>query len=1051
MIKNLLVWIVRLVLLAGLSACNGPRPVSTPTPLPPTATSRPTLTATPLATPTQSPIPPPTEPAGLVLEDGNLYVAIIWHQHQPVYYQDPETGIYERPWVRVHATKDYLDMAATVSQYPNVHVTFNLTPSLIRQLDDISAGAKDLYWVTSEVPAEALSPEQQEFLRARFFDTNPKVIARFPRYQELADQRDNPAAWETQDYLDLQILFNLAWTDPDWLSVAPLADLVARGRDYTEADKVTLFTEHLRIVQEVIPYHSELQQDGQIEVTMTPFAHPILPLLVDSNLAQVAMPDAELPSRFVYGQDAQAQVKLGVQFYQEHFGLPPRGMWPAEGSVAELIVSMVATAGLQWMATDEEVLANSLPDFAGFTRDEAETVQQADTLYKPYQVQGRRGDPVAIIFRDHLISDKVGFEYSGMAGERAAEDLIQRLENIQSELESEGASGPHLVTILLDGENAWEYYDNDGKEFLHGLYKRLSESSTLVSVTPSQYLEALASSGKEPQAIENLWPGSWIDGTFSTWIGELEENQAWEYLLQTREDVQDAVTAGGLEAETLTQVMETILIAEGSDWFWWYGADQNSSDDSSFDRQFRNYLDQIYTLMDVSVPEFVDVPIIPQAAQPPDQEAVGMIAVNADGIVEEAEWDGAGYYISSAIDISSLYYGFDQKNLYLRVDSTTGFSDETVYGFYLSTPRSAPANAYSRYGDGETTLGFGLQTLIEVTFSSGQPSATVYAADGQGNWKILDEDTPSLDEVAAIENVLEVKVPFARFDPGIDSGDKLLMRMVVSQHAKDVAVIPADGPAQLTVPDLPIPNLIAEISDPAEDDYGPGSYTYPKDGVFKTGAFDLVGMEIGYDDEDYIFRLQFRGPVINEWGSPNGLSIQTIDIYIDRDGPVSGERKLLPGRNVALSQEYAWDYAIWAEGWTPGVYAPSEQGLVQIDNGITILSNPSQRRVTIRVPRSLLEGDPSQWSIAAVVLSQEGYPSTGVWRVRDVLPLAEQWRIGGGSGSNFDTRILDVLWPEGLEPAQEAFLINPLAGLQVELEILTPDDYPQMPMLPLEQ
>jgi len=250
----------------------------------------------------------------LVIEDGKLYLAIIWHQHQPVYFKDPDTNLYQRPWVRLHASKDYLDMAEMLKDYPNIHATFNLTPSLIRQLDDISAGAKDIYWVYTEKPADELNAEEKEFILARFFDTNRGIIARFPRYQELLDNQANGTSWAAEDFRDLQVLFNLAWTDPEWLAEEPFKSLVEKGEGYSEQDKTIILDEHLRMVKEVIPLHAEMQNSGQIEVTMTPFAHPILPLLVDSNLAAIALPDAELPTRFVYGQDAVAQVKKGVEF-----------------------------------------------------------------------------------------------------------------------------------------------------------------------------------------------------------------------------------------------------------------------------------------------------------------------------------------------------------------------------------------------------------------------------------------------------------------------------------------------------------------------------------------------------------------------------------------------------------------------------------------------------------------------------------------------------------------------------------------------------------------
>ncbi len=1005
----------------------------------------------PEASGTEQPPSSPTLPAAaprppLMIEEGKLYLAILWHQHQPVYFKDPQTGVYERPWVRVHAAKDYLDMAAILEGYPSIRATFNLTPSLIRQLDDISAGAKDLYWVHSEIDADQLTEEQKQFILDRFFDINPKIIQRFPRYAELSQHRgsDSLQGWTTQDFRDLQVLFNLAWTDPDWLAQEPLASLVAKGRDFTEADKPLVFAEHLRLVKAVIPQHAEMQRAGQIEVTMTPFAHPILPLLVDSDLARVALPDAELPSRFVYGQDAVAQVELGVQLYQEHFGVAPRGMWPAEGSVAEGIVTMVSTAGIGWMASDEEVLAGSLPELASFTRDRDDVVEQADALYRPYSVQGRRGDPVAIVFRDHLLSDKVGFEYSGLPGEEAAADFIARLEAIQSGLQRQGATGPHLVTVLLDGENAWEYYENDGKPFLHELYRLLSVSETIVTVTPSEYLAALTAQGEELRPIDSLWAGSWIDGTFSTWIGEEEENQAWEYLGQARLALNQA--AEGLDPATMEQALELIYIAEGSDWFWWYGADQSSGADDNFDRQFRSYLEQLYELLGLPVPDFVQVPVIPQSPQPADREPAGLLSMVADGVASPGEWDAAGYYAIDQSGLSALYYGFDQENLYLRIDSEAKFSNDTVLGFYLRTPDPGPTNAYSRFGPGETLVGFGIKQLLEVRFDAGRPAATLYGADGAGHWRQVGQQAALLEHTASQGGVLEIIAPFAGFAPATRSGDRINFRLVVSEGGRDTAVLPDGGPVLAAVPDLPIPNIFVELADPANDDHGPGSYVYPKDAVFKPGVFDLTGLTIGYDEADYIFRLQFRGPVTNEWGSPNGLSVQTIDLYLDVDGPQTGDRILLPGRNASLGSDYGWDYAVWAEGWTPGIYVPGEAGPEQIDTGFTILTNPGQRRVTIRVPRSLVEGNPLQWQIAVVILSQEGFPAPGVWRVRNVQPVAEQWRIGGGSGSPADTRILDLLWPSGNGPTQEELLQheNPVA---LDLQTLGPDQFPQVHMI----
>ncbi len=446
-------------------------------------------------------MPPTAEPTAAPAENP-LYLSIIWHQHQPIYFKDPETGIYQKPWVRVHAAKDYVDMAAMLEQYPDIQATFNLTPSLLRQLQDLEAGAKDLYQVHTEIPAAELTDEQKAFILERFFDTNSKIIARFPRYQEIANDRDNSANWDTQTWLDLQVLFNLAWTDPDWLAEEPLAGLVAKGQSFAEEDKAIILAEHARLVAEVIPLHKQLQDEGRIEVTMTPFFHPILPLLLDSNLASAAVPDIKLPPRYARGFDAVAQVEMGVEFYTELFGNPPLGMWPAEGAVAQEIVDMVAKAGLQWMASDEEVLARSLGEVS-FGRDGQGLVQDADALYRPYIVSGR-DNQMYIVFRDKTISDKVGFTYSGTSGAAAAQDFVNRVLAIRSRLEETGATGPHLVSVILDGENAWENYANDGKEFLNNLYQMLEEEQkkgTIQTITPSDYVAAVPRPAQDRGAV----------------------------------------------------------------------------------------------------------------------------------------------------------------------------------------------------------------------------------------------------------------------------------------------------------------------------------------------------------------------------------------------------------------------------------------------------------------------------------------------------------------------------------------------------------------------
>jgi alpha-amylase/alpha-mannosidase (GH57 family) len=1064
--------IVLLLSILALTSCDISTQVSTSTPAEPTA--QPTL------------IPTATK---ALHKPAPIYLAMIWHQHQPVYYKDPETDVYAKPWVRLHAAKDYVDMATILNNYPNVHVTFNLTPSLIRQLEDLVNGAQDAYWIHTEIPANELDEKEKRFILRYFYDINPKIIARFPRYVELQAARPTSeveteaalASWTAQDFRDLQVLFNLGWTDPDFLAQAPLSDLVQKGRDFNEEDKEVILDEHVRFIKAVLPVHKMLQETGQIEVTTTPFAHPILPLLIDTTWAKIAMPAAELPDPpFRYAQDAVEHLRRGISLYRQHFETAPQGMWPAEGSVAQPIVAPISQQGIRWMASDEGVLAKSIGLMEGFSRGATDpetglpTVQEADALYRPYEVVDKDGNTLSMVFRDVVISDKVGFEYSGLPGEVAADDFINRIHAIRRQLQSEGTAtsseDPHLVTVILDGENAWEHYANDGKAFLNALYQKLSEDEGIITVTPSEYLERFP---EEPsRQIAELWPGSWINHDFATWIGEEEENRAWDYLRRTREMLQTYLdsTVTPPSDEALAEAKTLMYIAEGSDWFWWYGDDQNSGDDEGFDRQYRDTLTKIYRTLDEDPPQWLSVPIVAAPPEATVQEATALLSPTIDGIADEGEWTHAGYYSTTQetenADLARLYYGFDAQHLYLRAESTQDWNTQTNDGrlsveCYLSLHIGQEAvgehaSAFSRYGDPGTYLGFGATHLVEVALgahATGILSTAISTFNGE-RW------TPIEGTIirGLSDRTLEIGIPLALLGyisefklPVLPShGDHIQMRLILSQgSAGDLTPIdqlPTDSYGMVIVPELGETTPILGITDPEEDDHGPGSYTYPTDPVFKPGVFDATAFSVGHNETDIVFQLTLRGPIENVWDSANGISVQTVDIYIDQDGPETGARMLLPGRNAALTPDYAWDYAIWVEGWTPGIYVPGEEEPQPVKGAsLTAFVNTAYNQITIKVPKTILGNNPNAWHYAAVVLGQEGYPPAGVWRVRDVNPQAAQWRFGGGPEDKTHTRIIDVLWPEDNTSTQEAMLSTYTPADTVRGQ--DPDVFAQLQML----
>jgi len=1009
----------------------------------------------PAATPVATEIPVVEEPEVVEtaepVEELPLYVNLTWHQHQPLYYKD-ENGIYTRPWVRVHATKDYLDMAELIAQHPGMIASFNLTPSLIRQLDDcVNNDAKDLYWTLAEIPAAELTLEQKTFILTRFFDANwDHIIAIHPRYQELLDLRagtdedDIAKAVETfteQDFRDLQIWFNLAWVDPDYLAQEPFEALVAKGRDFSEEDKIVLFDGIKALIAKVIPTHKELQDQGIIEVTTTPYAHPILPLIFDNSLALVGNPKAIMPQEsFSYPDDAVYHLQKSVEMYEDHFGRSVRGLWPGEGSVAEQIVPLVSNAGYQWMQTGEPVLVASLGMQGDrFARDGSDTVTDPDTLYRPYYVQGETGEKVAVFFRDWVISDKVGFTYSGMSGEDAAQDMVNRLENIRTSLE--GVEGPHIVTIVVDGENAWENYDNDGKEFFHALYTKLATSETLKTITPSAYLELYP----EQRELPELFPGAWFSANYDTWIGEQEEAEGWDLLAKVRADLKQ-YEDGTLTAtpEALAEAQDFMYLAEGSDWFWWYGTDQDSGQDSYFDEGYRALLKSVYTSLGVEYPAFLDIPIIQPQALKAEVAITGQMTVTVDGNLNNEEWKPAAKYFSEDEgDIGTFAYGMDQANLYFAFDFTIPDNPYTAVQFYLNA-----------VGDSEKSMSTldnanlisPASRMIHMPFD--RSPILMYMA-GETGWV---ESGEIEGKVVMNGNLVEISLPKSILGE-VGAGTVVPAQVVLPTNEQ--IQINQTTPLGIQYFSFEPLTSILRIEDPEGDDFGPGTYTYPTDGVFKAGDFDLTFFDLSSDGANYYFTFGIKAEIANGWGSPSGFSVQTLDLYLDKDpGSGTGARLLLPGRNAALSAENGWDIALWIEGWTPQVVVLDADGLpvnyTEATSAMKVYVDNSQNAVVASVPVEFFgEGEPETWAFAVALLGQEGYPADGVWRVRDVSQKAEGYRFGGAPADNNHTRIIDLLLPEGAEINQQTALgTYPSSAAPVDGK--GPDDFAIVPVILVE-
>jgi len=979
-----------------------------------------------------------------------LAVNLTWHQHQPMYSKD-ENGVYTRPWVRVHATKDYLDMVENIALAKGFVATINLTPTLMEQINDFANGAKDIYWVLAEKNAAELTEEEKTFILQRFFDVNlDHIINRFPRFRELYDLRgggDDRAIknalkkFGEQDFRDLQMWFNLAWIDPDYLAEEPLKTLVDKGRDFEESDKPVLFDQIRVIIKKIIPMHKQLQELGIIEVTTTPYAHPILPLITDTDLALVGNPKAIMPDeRFAYPQDAKAHLTKAAEMYATAFEDKVYGLWPGEGAVASEVVDMISQAGFKWMQTGEPVLVKSL-GMSGdsFARDNDGLVIDADAFYRPYYVTGPEGGKLAVFFRDWRLSDLIGFTYSGMKGEEAAQDLYDRLVAIQQKLQKEGSEGPHIATIVVDGENAWENYDNDGKEFLNTFYRMVANSSQLFTVTPSEYLNLFP----EQRELPKLFPGAWFSANYDTWIGEAEEAAGWNLLNRVRKELEEFSQDTSIEPEKLKEAYNFMYRAEGSDWFWWYGTDQDSGQDGYFDEGFRAMLKGVYTALGKEPPAFLDVPIVKPAALRANQEASAFATPAVDGQPDDEAWESGAYYRIRENDTLYDYaYVFDEANLYLKwtVDNPPVAGD--VIDLYFAIPKYGEMTVTGLNED--VKLAYPANEVLRVDISKKNIGVFNYV---EGEWQ--DKDKLDGSQVAYSDETLEVKLPIAALGP-LQSGYMLPMRAYFSATE---AFWPEETASEVRYNEFRPLEEIFTINDPVGDDYGPGGYVYPKDSVFNAGAFDLQSVQVATDGPNLVFTFTMAGEINNGWNSPNGFSVQTFDIYVDKDpGKATGERLLLPGRNAALGAENGWDVAVWVEGWNSQVVTPdaNNPGNPIADGGSTpnirLYVDAGRKAITAAIPLEYFgKGNPAEWGYAIAVMSQEGYPTEGVWRIRDVNVEADQYKFGGGPNDSNHTRIIDLALGEGHSLSQEEALSGYVSSNK-SIGELTADDYAIVPL-----
>jgi alpha-amylase/alpha-mannosidase (GH57 family) len=659
----------------------------------------------------------------------------------------------------------------------------NFTPVLMEQLETYARGeARDRFLELSRRRPQDLVPEERQALLRSFFmvdwETGVKPV---PRYWQLLQKRGPDIRYVDlarvarefgdAELQDLQVLFNLAWfgfgaVEDD----AGLAELVRKGRGFTEEDRDYVLAAQHRVVTEIVPRWRRIAERGQVELSTTPYFHPILPLVCDTDSARRALPGVALPPRFSWPADAHWHVREALASHERHFGVPARGMWPAEGSVSPEALSVLAGDGVAWAASDEGVLLRSLPP---------DTARVA-ALYRPWRVQAGAGE-IRMLFRDRGLSDLVGFSYARTTAAHAAADFVSHLAAIGEAWSAGGRTGPATVGVFLDGENPWEHFPRSGYDFLDTLYRALGASEDVTTVTMSQ-----ATADAPGPAIPRIHSGSWIEASYRIWIGHEEDRRAWTALGRVRDALAQAEAAPpeGIGPEALAGARRHLYAAEGSDWYWWYGDDFHTELAPEFDALFRTLV--------VNAAQLIRAPLPVEALEPikhlgpaapgekPSRQPTLLITPSIDGReTTYFEWQGGGLYrpgqargsmFGGAQAFDEMRYGFDLEHLYLRLD-----------------PADGPVHA-AEAADAVRIEVIGARLQAQVAFE--------VVADGAE--RAGRRDGAALGR-CAFARVVEIAIPFSGL--GLAAGDRVALAIHVMRGEVEVERLPRFGYLALTVPD----------------------------------------------------------------------------------------------------------------------------------------------------------------------------------------------------------------------------------------------------------
>lgn len=752
----------------------------------------------------------------MISQSKKLSIAFYWHMHQPVYQLSP-TGDFLMPWVRLHAVKDYLDMALWAKKFDKLKLNFNFVPVLINAIINYGENeAHDIHSRLTITPQDELTNEDKIFILNNFFDANYQtMILANPEYHRLyqivqSSGTEDTSIFSNQEYADLMALFNLAWIDPSFkTSNSELKKLVKKGKNYTLEDRIAIIQIQRDIIKKIIPTIRKLIEKNKIEITTSPYYHPILPILLDyKNIKKNSSPANDLQD-LKTDLDAKMQTKMALDRIEEVFGKRPRGVWPSEQCVSAKTLEMLSSLGVEWSLSDEGILANSINfefehDFKGY-------IKEPYHLLKTYKYKTSTSD-LKMVFRESTIPNLIGFEYQNHNPIATANDLYDRIKVLQSKILS-SPDNEHLLTIALDGENCWENYLEDGASFLKTLYTLITEDDSLETVLLSDYLEKT----KEDKLLPKIASGSWINRNFKLWIDEPVKDIAWTYLKRVRQDFANFVKREPLNPN-IELARRELFICEGSDWFWWYGEPNDSGRDNIFDFLFRTHLKNVYRYLDLDTPKYLDDPLSDISTSKPSKYPKSLITPNINGknvVDEDDEWNNAGYIeipdgpvLRESKLFDKIRFGNDQNNFYLKFHLNKYIKEnlelsKRTYQMYIYTRKAShrqdlsPVRLINKTKNITPVSMEKFHNEIQIAIRNNKLQLLRIIKAIPGDMWIL-EMSKSIETV--YDEVLDLKIPFDIL--GIKSGETLEFLFINANYGVKDFYIPNETVLSVTRPAL---------------------------------------------------------------------------------------------------------------------------------------------------------------------------------------------------------------------------------------------------------